>query len=166
MKVKREASKLLALALACVCLLMLLSGCQQPPATDTATPAPTPAQTPTPENLAGGDDGYLFNCLHPAPQRDPIDVTSLSARLDTLDGKTLAVCANYNNGLYEFPEGLVLALKEQLPNTTVVYVSEMLVATGQATYPRSLDEPIENMTMAEFLADPQIADAVVVTNAF
>ena len=118
-------------------------------------------------NAAYAQDGeYLFNCLHPSPQRDPIDVSSLAGRLGTLDGKTLAVCANYNNGLYEFPEKLVLELQKQLPNTKVIYVAEMLVAAGQNTYPRSLDAPIANMTFSEFMKDPSVADACVLTNAF
>ena len=122
---------------------LLLSGCKSDsPAGDAPAEMSSAPETGSQPAEKGQ---YLFNCLNPCPDKPPIEVTTLANRLDTLDGKTLCICANYNNNLTDFPDGLAYKLQELLPNTKILYVSDMLVAEGQATYPRELDAPITNI---------------------
>ncbi len=98
----------------------------------------------------------------PRPVRAPITAQRLADRLDTLEGKTIAVIANYN--------GSMPAIAEELLNTAkdikVIFVSDLPVARGQSPRPTTLDDPIINMALADFEADPTVADALVFGNGF
>lgn len=117
------------------------------------------------EITVGEASDYIFRCVDPTTNKADIEVTSLAERIDDFAGKTIAVCANYNGAFYDYPEGIVLKLVELLPESEIVYVSEMPVATGQSTYPRNL-EGVKNITFDEFLANPSDADAAILLHAF
>jgi hypothetical protein len=62
------------------------------------------------------------------------------------------------------------AIAEELLNTAkdikVIFVSDLPVARGQSPRPTTLDDPIINMALADFEADPTVADALVFGNGF
>lgn len=107
-KSKRVISVILALIMM---LSLVLTGCGQTAPASSApeqTPSTPSEPAPAPEDLSTEpeEETYIFNCLNPCPDKAPIEVSALAERVDTLDGKTLVVSANYNNGFYDFVDGL------------------------------------------------------------
>lgn len=102
-------------------LALVLSGCgpaatptPTATATPTATPTPTETATPTPTPTIGVE--LTFNCMNPAGTFQPVQISALAPRLDTLVGKVIWV----NQG--EADPVIMPALWERVqkdyPNTT------------------------------------------------
>ena len=104
----------------------------------------------------------LLRVVNPRPSRAPIDAVGLAPRLSTLEGKTVAVIANYNNTM----PPIARALLDVVKNGTVIFISDMEVAAGQSPRPVELEAPIVNMSLRDFEANPAIADAIVFGNGF
>jgi len=104
----------------------------------------------------------LLKVVNPRPSRAPIDAVGLSVRLDTLEGKTIAVIANYDSTMPAIARYMVA----NIPNIKIIYISDMEVAAGQSPRPIELEPPIQNMSLRNFEADPTIADGIVFGNGF
>ncbi|MCL2166594.1 MAG: hypothetical protein FWH49_04815 [Clostridiales bacterium] len=101
-----------------------------------------------------------FQVINPRESRAPIDAVGISERLDTLDGKTIAIWANYDPTMAP----TAVALQEALPNTKIIWMAGGSSSANQV--PVQQEAPIINMAQRDFDADPTIADAILVGNGF
>ena len=155
---KNVCKRLLACLLALVMITGVFAGCQQPPApVVTNPPASAPPTTPPPPEAEP-----IFSVVNPRPSRAAIDAKALAPRLDSLEGKTVAVIANYNGTMAP----LAQALLDTADDITVIFISDLEVARGQSPRPIELDAPIVNMSLRDYEADPSVADALVFGNGF
>ena len=100
--------------------------------------------------------------MNPRPSRAPIDAVALAPRLNSLEGKTVAVIANYNESM----PPIARTLLDAAPGIKVIYISDLVVAAGQSPRPIELEQPITNMFFRDFEANPSVADALVFGNGF
>ena len=100
-----------------------------------------------------------FTVLNPRASRPAITAVPPTPRLSTLQGKTIAVVANYNSTMP------VLATAFAQAGYTVIFISDLPVAQGQTPRPINLQGVI-NMPLAQFESNPMQADAVIVGNGF
>jgi len=103
-----------------------------------------------------------FTILNPRPSRPPIIAVPPTARLSSLENKTIAVVANYNSTMAPIAKALLGAA----PGIKVIFISDLPVAAGQTPRPINLDPPIINMSLKDFEANPNQADAVITGNGF
>ena len=145
-------------------VLGIFAGCQQPPAPTAANPpVSTPAATPAPvATPAPTPAAPIFSVVNPRPSRAAIDAKALAPRLESFEGKTIAVIANYNGTMAPIAK----ALLDTAEDITVIFISDLEVARGQSPRPIELDAPIVNMALRDYEADPSVADALVFGNGF
>jgi hypothetical protein len=103
-----------------------------------------------------------ISILNPRPSRPPITAQPIAPRLSSIEEKTIAVIANYNNTMAPIAEELV----KTIPNIKVIFISDLPVAPGQSPRPFDLEPPISNMSLEDFEKDPQVADAAILGNGF
>lgn len=103
-----------------------------------------------------------FNVLNPKPKRNPIDAHAISERLDSLDGKTIAIVSNKKHHL----DVMALELMKEYPNTRFIFIPDMPAVRGQTTVWRELGEGFRYMKFTDFMEDPTIADAAIVGCGF
>jgi len=100
-----------------------------------------------------------FSVLNPRGDRPPITAVPPTARLSSLQGKTIAIVGNYN------PTVPPLATAFKQAGYTVIFVSDLPVAAGQS--PRPIDLPgVVNMSLVDFEKNPMQASAIIVAHGF
>lgn len=107
-------------------LALVLSGCgpaatPTPSATATPTETPTPTATPTPTPTAPIGVELTFNCLNPTGTFQPVQVSALAPRLDTIDGKTIYV--NQGEADPVIMPALWEIVQTDFPKTTWKYIA-------------------------------------------
>jgi hypothetical protein len=100
-----------------------------------------------------------FSVLNPRGDRPPITAVPPTARLSSLQGKTLAIVGNYN------PTVAPLATAFAQAGYTVIFVSDLPVAAGQSPRPITLPG-VMNMSLVDFEKNPMQADAIIVAHGF
>jgi len=104
-----------------------------------------------------------FKIINPRPSKPPINAIALSPRLASLEGKTIAVVANYDEAMAP----LAAQVAKTVKGSKVLFISDLIVAVGQTTHPIKLDAPgVTNMSFADFDKNPKQADAIIVGNGF
>jgi hypothetical protein len=104
-----------------------------------------------------------YTILNPRPNKAPIDVVPLAARLSSLEGKTVAIVANYNDTM----PAIAREMTKVAPGVKVLWISDLPVTVGQSPRPADLNEAgITNMSLADFEKNPKQADAIIVGNGF
>jgi hypothetical protein len=104
-----------------------------------------------------------YTILNPRPNKAPITAMPLAARSSSLEGKTIAIVANYNEAM----PAIAKEMTKVAPGLKVIWISDLPVTVGQYPRPADLNEPgIENMSLAAFEKNPKQADAVIVGTGF
>ncbi len=111
-------------------------------------------------DLAAWQAHPRFSVLNPRGDRPPITAVPPTARLASLQGKTIAVVGNYNGTVAPLATAFAQA------GYTVIFVSDLPVAAGQSPRPINLPPPIINMSLVDFEKNPMVANAIIVTHGF
>jgi hypothetical protein len=104
-----------------------------------------------------------FRLINPRPSKPPIMAIALAPRLASLEGKTIAVVANYDAAMAP----IAAELPKTVKGAKVLFISDLLVAAGQTPHPIKLDAPgVTNLALKDFEKNPKAADAIIVGNGF